>query len=49
MAEKVNELEDANRRMRETEEETEERPRRKKPFNVLSQRVTGARPRPMGR
>ena len=49
MAEKVNELEEANRRVRETEEEAEERPRRKKPFNVLSQRATGARPRPVGR
>lgn len=45
MAEKVSELEEANRRVR----ETEERPRRKKPFNVLSQRATGARPRPVGR
>ena len=49
MAEKVNELEDANWRGRETEEEIEERPRKKKPFNVLSQRVMIIRPRPMGK
>lgn len=44
MLEKVNELEDANKKMK--EEKRDERYKGRKPFNVLSQRTTGGKQRP---
>lgn len=44
MAEKVNELEGANKRMR--EEKREEWYKGRRPFNILSQRPTGGKQRP---
>ena len=44
MAEKVSELEGANKRMR--EEKREEWYKGRRPFNILSQRTTGGKQRP---